>query len=233
MPAPKRGELVRRIRRAGARAQGAARAAGLHRDRQDPAGRAGRSAGSDRHLRLRRGPVAPAARLDHRQRAPRASHDGDLAPARASGSDQRFQLPGGGMGVERGARAGVRRHRAVEAFGEDAADRASHAGAAGACLQRRRQALPDDLNQIVMGGAEQAACCSIARRCAWYRPPVPRAWGARWPRRWRPASCAPSSSWAATMRQSWRRLPIWRWPSAASCSPPWEPRDSAALRCAG
>ena len=71
--------------------------------------------------------------LDHRQRAARASHDGDLASARAGGGDQRLQLPGRGVGLERGARAGVRRHGAVETLGEDAAHRARHARAAGAC----------------------------------------------------------------------------------------------------
>ena len=121
------------LRRAGARAQGAARTAGLDRGRQDPAGGPGRSAGSDRHLRLRRRAVAPAAWPDHRQRAAGTSHDGDLAPARAGGRDQRVQLPGRGVGLERGARAGVRRYGAVETVREDAAHRARHARAAGAC----------------------------------------------------------------------------------------------------
>ena len=80
------------IRRAGARTQGAARAPGLDRGGQDPAGGAGRSAGSDRHLRFRRRVVAPAARPDHRQRAARSSHDGDVASARPSGGDQCLQL---------------------------------------------------------------------------------------------------------------------------------------------
>ena len=56
-------------------------------------------------------------------------------PLGTGGGDQRLQLPGRGVGLERGAGAGVRRHGDVEAVGEDAADRARHAGAAGACLQ--------------------------------------------------------------------------------------------------
>ena len=37
--------------------------------------------GDDRHLRLCRGPVAPALRPDDCHRAPRPPHDGNLAPA--------------------------------------------------------------------------------------------------------------------------------------------------------
>ena len=40
----------------------------------------------------------------------------------------RLQLPGRGLVVERGAGAGLRRSRGVEAIGEDAADRARRAG---------------------------------------------------------------------------------------------------------
>ena len=57
-----------------------------------------RSAGDDRHLRLRGRPVAPAVRPDHRLRAPRPPHDREVAPARAGRRDHGLQLPGRGVG---------------------------------------------------------------------------------------------------------------------------------------
>ncbi|MCY1296305.1 hypothetical protein D9M70_456850 [compost metagenome] len=118
------------LRRGAARAQARARPAGVAGNRQDPAGRAGRGAGDDRYLRLRRGPVAPAARADHRLGAPATRDARDLAPVRPVRRDLGLQLPGGGVGVECGARAGVRQRRAVEAVGEGVAVRAGRARAA-------------------------------------------------------------------------------------------------------
>ena len=54
--------------------EGGARRAGDARGREDRAGGPGRGAGDDRHLRLRRGPVAAALRADHRLGAARPSH---------------------------------------------------------------------------------------------------------------------------------------------------------------
>src|SRR5438477_151923 len=68
---------------------------------------AGRSAGDDRHLRLRCRVVAATVRADDRVRAARASHDGAVAPARSDRGDHGVQFPRGGVGLERGARAGV------------------------------------------------------------------------------------------------------------------------------
>ena len=70
VPAPRRGELVRLFGEELRAAQGRARPAGDARDRQDPREGARRSAGNDRHLRLRGRPVAPALRPDDRLRAP-------------------------------------------------------------------------------------------------------------------------------------------------------------------
>ena len=61
------------------------------------------------------GPVAPAARPDHRLRAPRPPLCARVAPCSAR---WRSSPPGSvsGVGVERGDHAGVRRHPAVEAL---------------------------------------------------------------------------------------------------------------------
>ena len=59
VPAPQRGELVRLLSEELRAHKGAAWPSGLHRSRQDRLGRPRRSAGDDRHLRLRRRPVAP------------------------------------------------------------------------------------------------------------------------------------------------------------------------------
>ena len=85
------------------------------------AGEPGRSAGDDRHLRLRGRPVAAALRPHHRQRAARPSDDGAMASARSGAGDQRLQLPGRGLGVECRAGAGVRQSGDLEAEREDAA----------------------------------------------------------------------------------------------------------------
>ena len=84
-----------------------------------------RSAGDDRHLRFRGRPLAPALRPHHRQRAARPPDDGAMASARAGAGDHRVQFPGRGLGVERGAGAGLRRSGGLEAVREDAALRRS------------------------------------------------------------------------------------------------------------
>ena len=107
-----------------ARRQGRTGRAGDAGGRQDHLGRPGRSAGDDRHLRFRRGPVAADLRADHRLGTPRPPDDGNLAPDGAVRRDLGLQLPGRGLVVERGAGAGLRRSGDLEAVGEDAADRA-------------------------------------------------------------------------------------------------------------
>ena len=59
-----------------------------------------------------------------------------------------LQLPGRGLVLERGAGPGLRRHRGLEAVGEDAADGAGRAGHR--CAARRRAS---------------AACRRACRRC--------------------------------------------------------------------
>ncbi len=112
------------VRPGATRAQGPAGRAGDHRVRQDSRGGSRRSPGDDRHLRLRRRPVAPALRTDHRLGATRAQNAGDLASARPGGRDQRLQLSGRRLVVELRHRHRLRRSGAVEALGKDAGDRA-------------------------------------------------------------------------------------------------------------
>ena len=100
------------------------------RGRQDPLRGPRRGAGDDRHLRLRRRPVPPARRPHDAVRAARPPADGDVAPARRRRRDLRVQLPGRGVVVEQRDRAGLRRHRGVEAVGAHAADRPRLLGAA-------------------------------------------------------------------------------------------------------
>ena len=84
-------------------------------------------------------------------------------PLGVDGRDQRVQLPRGRVGVERGAGAGLRRPRGVEAVGEDAAYRArlparsSSARAEGSRTAGRR---PEGLAAVVLGAREQ-------RRAGW------------------------------------------------------------------
>ncbi len=81
-PAPKRGEVVRQLGAGAAREQGGPRPSGHPRGRQDPQRGSGRSAGDDRHGRLRGRPVAPALRPDDALRAAPAPHVRAVASAR-------------------------------------------------------------------------------------------------------------------------------------------------------
>ena len=85
-------------RRGAAAREGGARRARHARDRQDRPGGPRRGAGDDRHLRPRRGPLAPALRPHDRLRAARAPHARDVAPARPRRRHHRVQLPGRRVG---------------------------------------------------------------------------------------------------------------------------------------
>ena len=99
------------------------RHAGLARERQDPRRGPGRSAGDDRHRRLRRRPVAHALRPDDAFRAPAAPHVRAVASAGSRRNHLRVQLSGGGVGVECDACRDLRQRLGVEAVAEDAAHR--------------------------------------------------------------------------------------------------------------
>ncbi len=92
-------------------------------DGQDSAGGRGRSAGDDRHLRLRLRPVTPALWPDHALRAAPPPHVRAMAPAGRRRRHQRVQLPRGRLVLERRHRGRLRRQRPVEARQQDAADR--------------------------------------------------------------------------------------------------------------
>ena len=127
VPAPQARRSRAPLRRSAARAQGRARHAGLARDRQDQGRRRRRSAGDDRHRRLRGRPVAHALRQDDALRAPGAPHVRAVASARRRRHHLGVQLSGRGVGVERDARRGLRRRDGLEAVAEDAARRARRA----------------------------------------------------------------------------------------------------------
>ena len=115
-------------RRTARRAQGRSGDAGDRGGGEDHLRGTRRGAGDDRHLPIRGRSVASALRAHDRLRAAGAPADGDLAPARCGRRDHGVQLPGRGVVVEHRRRAGVRRHRGVEALGADAADRAGVPG---------------------------------------------------------------------------------------------------------
>ena len=120
-PAPRRGELVRDLGQALRELKEPLGDLVVARDGQDPRGRSRRSAGDDRHLRLRDRAVAAALRPDHRVGTARPPHDGTVAPARADRRDHRVQFSRRGLVVERGDCRGVRRYRGLEAGRADAA----------------------------------------------------------------------------------------------------------------
>ena len=106
-----------------------------------------RSAGDDRHLRLRRRALAPAPRTHHRVGAAGPPDARNLASVWIVRRHLRVQLSGRGVGMERGAGARVRQRGGMEALGEDAAvgvgrPRAAAADASGvrSFADRRRAA---------------------------------------------------------------------------------------------
>ncbi len=115
------------VRRGTARSEARSRRTGHGRVRQDPAGRSRRSAGDDRHLRLRGRSVAPALRTDDGVRTARPRDARNVAPGRRVRHHHRVQLPGGAVVLERGAGDRLRRSGDLEAVGKDAAVGARHA----------------------------------------------------------------------------------------------------------
>ena len=223
-------------RRGAAHAQGRARPAGDARGRQDHQRRPGRSAGDDRHLRLRGRPVAPALRPDHRHRAARPPHDGDLASARRGRRHLGLQLPGRGVVVERGAGAGVRRHRAS---GSRRRRRRSPRWRCRRCSNARAARFGAEAPAGLSAGGASAGARSARRWSTipawrWSRPPArPRMGRAVGPRL--AARFAPRDPGARRQQRRHRRArrPISTWRCAASRSPPWARPASAARRCAG
>ncbi len=124
-------------RRGAAGAEAGAGDPGVAGDGQIAAGRAGRSAGDDRHLRLRRRPVAPALRGDDGLGAARASALRTVPSPGGRRHRHRLQFPGGGLGLECDAGGRLRRHLSVEAVVENAAHR--HRRPAHPRRSRRRQ----------------------------------------------------------------------------------------------
>ena len=149
-----------------------------HRDRQDPLRRHRRSAGDDRHLHLRRRPLAPARRPHRSLRACETPHDGDLASPRRRRHHLRLQLPRRGLVVERRARAGLRRRRRLEAIGEDAPHRARNAGHLRASRDRSSAASPPASPRCSSATPQSASNSSTPRSSLWSPPPAPPPWAA-------------------------------------------------------
>ena len=134
--------------------------------------------------------------------AARPPADGDVASARRGRRDHGLQLSGGGVVLEHRGRAGVRRHRGVEAVADDSADRARLLGAARRAPRRVRR--PGRAAPLVVGGTEVARGAGRrARRGAGVSATgserMGSAGGTAGGRALRPAAC---SSWAATTRRS-------------------------------
>ena len=121
VPGAEAGRARPPARRGIARLEGGLGRAGDARGRQDRLRGPGRSAGDDRHLRLRRRPLAPIVRSRHRLGASGPSHDRDLASDGAVRDHFRLQFSGRGLVLERGAGARLRRSGDLEAVREDAA----------------------------------------------------------------------------------------------------------------
>ena len=177
-------------RRGTARRQGGARAPRVARVRQDLSGRPRRGAGDDRHLRLRRRPVAPALRPDDRLRAPRPRDAGDLAPDGRVRRHHRLQFSRRALGVELGAGAGLRRSGDLEAVREDAALRAGDAGDLQARRWRASATRRTASCRSSSAARRPATRWSRAATCRSSRPPARRAWARPSARRWRSASAA-------------------------------------------
>ncbi|GIU92602.1 MAG: hypothetical protein KatS3mg011_1508 [Acidimicrobiia bacterium] len=123
LPAPKRGEYVRRLGNALTGLEGTPGRPGDPGEREDPRGRGRRGPGDDRHLRLRGGTLPATLRVHHGFGASPPPHVRAVASPGTGRGDHRVQLSGGGLVLELGHRRGVRRHPGVEAVRADSPHR--------------------------------------------------------------------------------------------------------------
>ena len=148
-------------------------------------------------------------------------------PLGVVGRDQRLQLPGRRVVLERRPRPGLRRHRGVEAV-------RAHALTAMAC-----SALLDRAAAEVGAPAEPERArrrrrrttpppCSTTPGSPWSAPRARSGWVHRSRPGWRPASAAACWSWAATTPPWSRRRRTSTSPCGASCS---RPPGTAGQRC--
>ena len=235
VPAPRRGELVRLLGEELRAAKDDARPARHARDRQDPVRRPRRSAGDDRHLRLRGRPVAPALRPDHRHRAAGPPHDGDVASARRRAASSRRSTSRSrcGRGTPRWPSSA-----AIRWSGSRRRRRRSRRSPSQALFERRAAErfgdAPEGLSEVLIGGRD-------GRRDARRRPARAARSRDRLDRhgpRGRPAArraLRPRDPRARRQqrRRSSRPSPTSTSRCARSPSPPSARRASAARRCAG
>ena len=151
VPAPRRGEVVRQIGLALREHKADLGLLITLETGQDPLRGGGRGPGDDRHVRLRRRPVAPAPRPDDRQRAAPAPDDRAVASAGADRDHHGVQLPGRRLGLERHGRGRLRRHDGLEAVAAGAAD-----GGRGPADRRT--------------GWRRSTASPASSTCAWARP---------------------------------------------------------------
>ena len=189
---------------------------GAARDNKEPLGRLvtieagkilqegpGRSAGDDRHLRLRRRPVAPALRPDDRVRAARPPDDGDLASARASSAViSAFNFPVAVWAWNAALALRLRRRRSSGSRRRRRRSPRSRARRCSSARARQAGGVPAGLSQVVLGVRDAGECAGRGSRASRSCPPpaatrMGRAVAAlRRAAAWR-ARC---SSWAATTR---------------------------------
>ena len=119
VPAPACGELVRLFGEELRASKAGARPTGHHRGRQDPCRGLGEVQEMIDICDFRGRPSRQLYGLTIASEARPAPHDGNLASAgRVGTGDQRLQLSGRGVGVERRAGAGLRQQRGLEAVGK-------------------------------------------------------------------------------------------------------------------
>ena len=202
VPAPKRGQLVSAIAEIVRRRKSQLAAIVTREVGKIPIRGRGRSAGMDRHLRFRRGPVPPALRIDHRLRAAESPDDGTMASAGPCRHHHRVQLSHCRLGMECHDRAGLRQQRIWKPSEKGAL--CGKGGRVRAC--RGGYSRQDCLK---CSRAEQKPECASPNRNTyrWCRRPVRCAWASRLPRPWAKGWAAVFSNSAAITPRSSRHRP--------------------------
>ena len=121
-------------------------------------------------------------------------------PAGPVAVDLGVQFSRRGVGLERGARACLRRQRDLEAVGENAADRAGVARAVRTRAVKRSATRRRTSPRSCSARAKPARRWRRIRASPWSARQDRRAWGANWRRLSRRVSARPFSNLAATMR---------------------------------
>ena len=219
------------LRQPVARAQGCAGHAGVARERQDQGRGRRRSAGDDRHRRLRRRTVADALRQIDALGTRGAPNVRAMASAGRGRRHFRVQLSRRRLGVERDARRDLRQCHGVEAVAQDAARRAG--GAIARESRDVRTVAAADLRTGHRRQRRNTLRSSRIRASRWSRSPGHRPSAATSPRALRRASASRYWNAPATTRSSSPRMRTSTWWFPPSCSAPWARQDSVARQRGG